>query len=136
MLSRIIFLSPTGPVVMKLIPNLLLLNSCASTKLSIPECHYMAALSFYTTSLDPLSVRMMEIRLRMAGDSPISEERVLKEFFLDRIYKIGVPRVYTWEEASAAYGMSVEKYRNFVESIHLRGSRLICDLNSIQSDEL
>lgn len=64
-LSRHLALSDTGPVVVKMIPKLLLLNASCSAKVAPSEAHFLAAMSYYTYGLDPLSRKLMDLRLAM-----------------------------------------------------------------------
>lgn len=66
----------------------------------------MAALSYYSYGLDPLSEKLMRLRLNMIEKFiKIDEKRVFKEFLNERIYKLGTLKTYSYEQAAFAYNL-------------------------------
>lgn len=95
-LSRHIALSPTGPVCIKMIPKLILLNATCSPKVNPYEAHYLAAMNYYSYGMDPLSKKLMKMRLAMIpAYARMDKERVTQAFLHERTYKLGIMKEYS-----------------------------------------
>lgn len=66
MLSKLFTVYDGRPIVVRPIKKILLTNSMLSDKLTEDEGHTLAAYSLYNSSLDPLTKRMIELRLGLA----------------------------------------------------------------------
>lgn len=107
MLSRYLAWTPEGPIVVKMIPKLLLLNASCSPKVHPHDAHLLAAMAYYAYGLDPLSAKLMKLRLNMIPmRHKIDENKVLDHFVQERIYKIGIMKSYT--SAQTAFALSMK----------------------------
>lgn len=113
-----------------MIPKLLLLNASCAPKINPYEAHFLAAMSYYAYGLDPLSKKLIDIRLNMIPAwAGIDRTRVTNAFIKERMYKIGSQKEYSASQVCFAMNIPLEKYQNFLSTLHHRGGVLWFDFD-------
>lgn len=82
------------PIVLRKIDNLILTNTTASQHVSDDQAHMLAALSYYSYSMDPLSQKLADIRISMIKKG-VNIDKTCAIFLRDRAYKLGLNNKYT-----------------------------------------
>lgn len=135
-LSRHLALTDEGPVLLRKIPNTILTNATCSNRLTEDEGNYMAAMSLYSYSLDPLSEKLIEMRLKMVRKHYQLRQDVIEEQFIqDRTYKVGLLKRYTYKQCAFAYNMSESAFRSLVSMIHVNNGNLVLDLSVLNPEK-
>jgi hypothetical protein len=95
-LSRHIAIHEGRPIVVRMISRLILTNSTKSNNLTTDEAHFLAAMSLFSFATDPLSTKMIDIRVKMISNvASLDFTQITAEFRKDRMYKLGLTRAYT-----------------------------------------